>query len=228
VSCATGWTCADLGNPTPAGSETVTGGTWTVKGGGGDIWNVSDQFRFESKSTTGDGMVSAHVVSQTNTNAWAKAGVMLRATSDPGSPYYGIFLTPGNGIAVQYRTAQGLTTKSIKIGGTAPVYLGIARTGANFTAYTSTDGTTWAAVTGSNIAMNNLPATVLAGLAVTSHNTGALSAVSFDTVVFSPTVPAAAAAAPRAASGTSAPAATGSSPSPTTTATPSPTPSPAT
>jgi outer membrane protein assembly factor BamB len=226
VTCPTGWTCADLGNPTPAGSETVTGGAWTVKGGGGDIWDVSDQFRFESKGNTGDGMVSAQVLSQTNTSPWAKAGVMLRATSDPGSPYYGIFLTPANGIAVQYRTAQGVTTQSIKITGTAPVYLGVARTGATFTAYTSPNGTAWTAVPGSSLAMNNLPATVLAGLAVTSHNTSALSAAGFDSVTFSPTVPAAA-AAPRAASGRAAPAAaTAPSASPTATAKPSPTTSP--
>src|SRR5205814_6096063 len=49
-----------------------------------------------------------------------------------------------------------------------------------FTAYTSSNGSTWTAVAGSSVTIS-MSGAVLAGLAVTSHNTGALGTVTFDT-----------------------------------------------
>ncbi len=105
--CPTGWSCQDIGFPTPPGAQYVTGNAWTVQGGGGDIWGTSDSFRFLGQPLAADGTVSARVDSQVNTSGWAKAGVMLRATTDPGSAYYAAFLTPSNGIAVQWRSTTG-------------------------------------------------------------------------------------------------------------------------
>ena len=76
-------------------------------GGGGDIWGTSDAFHFSSQSLTGDGAVTAHVDAQQNTSPWAKAGVMLRATTEPGLPYYAAFITPGNGVAVHGAGPRG-------------------------------------------------------------------------------------------------------------------------
>jgi outer membrane protein assembly factor BamB len=187
--CATGWTCADIGAPALAGSQSNSSGTWTIQGAGGDIWGTSDQLHLVSQSLAADGNVSAHITSQTNTSNWAKAGVMLRQSSDPGSMYYAVFVTPGNGIVVQYRNAQGGTTaQPVKITGTVPAYLLVARTGSTYTAYTSSDGITWTPVAGSGVSLS-MSGPVLAGMAVTSHNTGALSKVTFDTVSVSTTVP---------------------------------------
>ena len=184
--CPDGWQCTDINNATPAGSQTLSGTTWTIQGGGGDIWGAADAFHYVSQTMAGDGVVSAQVVTQTNTNVWAKAGVMLRATTDPGSPYYAIFATPGNGIAVQWRSAQGLTTRQVTTAGVTPVYLEVTRTGTTFVAATSTDGTTWTPVPGSTTSLANLSGSVLTGLAVTSHAAGALSTVVMNNVVTTP------------------------------------------
>ena len=64
----------------------TTNPTFTVIGAGADIFGTSDQFNFASVSTSSDGSLSARVVTQTNTSSSAKAGVMFRATTDPGSP----------------------------------------------------------------------------------------------------------------------------------------------
>jgi outer membrane protein assembly factor BamB len=190
AACVVGWSCADIGNAIPAGSQTLSNGTWTVKGGGGDIWGASDAFHFVWQSLAADGSVSAHITAQTVSDPWAKAGVMLRATTDPGSAYYAAFVTPSNGLAIQYRPTQGAASTQISIAGTVPTYLQVARyTDASttpatvyYTTYTSTDGVTWVPVTGTTVAIN-MTGTLLAGLAVTSHNAAALSAVTFDTVV---------------------------------------------
>ena len=147
-------------------------GAWSIQGGGGDIWGTSDAFRLVNQTLAGDGYISAHLTSQTNTNVWAKAGVMMRQSTDPGSPYYAVFVTPGNGIVVQYRTTQGGTTSQIATTGTAPTYLMMARMGTTMTAYTSSDGATWSADPWLiEQTLSALSGTVLVGLAVTSHNT---------------------------------------------------------
>ncbi len=106
---------------------------------------------------------------------------MLRATSAPGSPYFAVLMTATKGVVVQWRTTQGgSTSQTSKIAGTVPLYLRIVRSSNTFTAYTSGDGITWTLVPGSSQTIA-LPAGVIAGMAVTSHNTGALGSATFDT-----------------------------------------------
>jgi hypothetical protein len=112
---------------------------------------------------------------------------MIRASSDPGAPYYAVYLTPGNGVVVQSRDAAGdnsVQEQSVSTA-TAPAYLRISRTGTTFTAATSSDGVNWTPVAGSTASLPNLSGAVLEGLAVTSHNTGELSTAMFNSVVTS-------------------------------------------
>jgi hypothetical protein len=184
--CPTGWQCADVGGATPAGGQDLSSGTWTLRGGGGDIWGTADAFHYVWQSMAGDGVLNAGVVSQTNTDPWAKAGVMFRTSTDPGSPYYALFVTPGNGLAVQYRTAQGATTSQVLMPGTVPIHVQVVRTGTTFTAATSPDGTTWSGVPGATVSLPNLSGALLTGLAVTSHNVFLLSNVVMNSVVTTP------------------------------------------
>jgi len=187
--CPSGWSCTDVGGALPAGSDSLSpSGVWSEVAGGGDIWGTADSFHLATQSLTGDGTVAAHVTAQQNTSPWAKAGVMLRASTDPGSPYYAAFVTPGNGVSIQVRSALGATTTQVQTSGAVPVYLKVGRyttTGTNsqtyYTAYTSPDGVNWTVVPGSTKALT-LPPTVLAGLALTSHAQGTGGAVTFDTV----------------------------------------------
>ena len=175
--------CGDIGAVSAPGSALVSsGGAWTVQGDGNDINGTGDQFFFAAQTLTGDGNISAHVASQTDTNAWAKTGVMLRASTDPGSMEYSALLTPGNGILVAYRTASGGTTSTVKVGGVAPTYLKVARAGSTYTAYTSTDGITWTLIPGSTKTLT-MPSNALEGLAVTAHTNAVLSSVDMDAVV---------------------------------------------
>lgn len=181
-TCPTSWNCADIGSTLPAGNENVQNGTWTINAGGSDIWNTADQFHYDWQTLAADGSVSAHVTSQINTDPWAKAGVMLRQTTDANSAYYAIFVTPSNGIVVQYRLTAGANARTAMTqAGTLPAYLLVSRSGNTFSAFTSTDGTTWNYLKGSSAAIG-MTGTVLAGMAVTSHNVTAISTATFDTV----------------------------------------------
>ncbi len=187
--CPSGWSCSDIGGALPPGQDSLTNGTWSEVGGGGDIWSTADAFHLVNQTLAGDGSVTAHITSQQNTNAFAKAGPMLRATTDPGSPYYAAFVTPGQGLAVQWRATQGATSNQILVPGTAPVYLKVTRytSGATtyYSAYSSSDGTTWTLIPGSTQALV-MTGTLLAGFGITSHAQGTGSAVTLDTVAITP------------------------------------------
>jgi hypothetical protein len=165
------------------GSETVSAGTWTVTGGGGDIWGTGDQFRFDYQSLPGDGSISAQVLSQTTSNSWAKAGVMLRTGTGRAMAFYDLLVTPGHGFNVEYRSGKGATAlKQTAIPGNPPVYLRVSRSGTTFSSYTSADGVSWTLVPGSAATLTGLSGPLLAGLAVTAHNLAGSSTVVYSSV----------------------------------------------
>lgn len=182
--CPTGVSCADIGGPTPAGDQSLVNGVWQIEGGGSNIWGTSDAFHFAWQDLPADGSIGAQVLSQTDTDQNAKAGVMLRASTAPDSAYYAVFLTPSHGLAVQYRTATGAA--ALNAGGaslTVPYFVKAVRSGTTFTAMTSSDGQTWTKVSGSSETIPGLSGDLLAGLAVTSHNTGTVSTATFGGVL---------------------------------------------
>jgi outer membrane protein assembly factor BamB len=95
-NCPAGWTCQDLGTPAPAGTETASGGAWTLRGGGTGLGGTADSGRIATTIRSGDVQVSAQVTAQTNTAAGAQAGVILRQNNSPGSPFYAAYVTPNN------------------------------------------------------------------------------------------------------------------------------------
>ena len=180
-----GWTANDIGGPTPAGSSTESSGTYTVKGGGADIWGTTDQFQYASKDLSGDGYVQANCTAVQNTNAWAKAGVMIRNGTAANAMFAYACITPSNGIAFQYRTTTGGSAAQAQVTGqTVPKYLKVQRTGNSFSAYYSANGTSWTQIgTAQTIAMATA---AKAGLAVTSHAQGTLNTSTFNNVTVAP------------------------------------------
>jgi len=130
----------------------------------------------------GDGSLSARITSQSPTEEWAKAGLLVMASTDSQGPHYGVFMTPSHGILVQYRTATGASAQEAATApGNPPLYLKIVRAGATFTACTSSDGANWTMVPGSSVTLQ-VSGPLLAGLAITSHMSGTLGTATFDAV----------------------------------------------
>ena len=176
------WSGADIGSPALAGSDSQSNGLWTISGSGTDIGGTADQFHFVWQPLAADGGIRAQVLSVTNTNSRARAGVMLRQSTDPSAPFYAVVVTPQRGIFVLERTKQGGGVSTVaSLTGAVPVYLQVQRTGTTYTAYTSTDGVTWTPIAGSSVTLN-LTGTVLAGMAVTSHTTSQVCTGTFNSV----------------------------------------------
>jgi len=184
------------GNPASVGSF-VEGpvGTYSMTGGGADIWNDADEFHFAFKTLTGPGSIVAKVLSVDNTDPWAKAGVMIRETLDAGSKFAAVYISPGNGCHFQARTDTDIAATSDsavasteQTSVTAPYWVKIERDVAgNFRGSFSVDGSTWRPMPWNpqNISMNS---NVYVGLAVTSHNNSAVCQVKFSNVTITGTV----------------------------------------
>jgi beta-glucanase (GH16 family)/regulation of enolase protein 1 (concanavalin A-like superfamily) len=174
------WQHQDVGAVGLAGNATYSSGSFTIDGGGADIWGAADEFHYVYQTLTGDGTITARVASLENTNAWAKAGVMIRESLASNSKHAMMVLTPSNGLSFQRRTATGGTSASTSGGAaTAPRWVRMVRSGSTFTAYSSTNGVNWTTVGSASISMGS---SVTVGLAVTAHNDATLATAVFDNV----------------------------------------------
>src|SRR5437762_8742438 len=174
------WLAQDVGAPSPAGSSTYSSGTFTINASGADVAGPSDQFHFVYQQVSGDFTVSARVDSVANTNAWAKAGVMIRTSLAANAAEVFATVTPGAGVTVQERASAGATTTLVtSAAGTAPRWVRLARSGTNITASTSADGATWTALRTVTV---DLGTAVSVGLAVTSHSAGVSTTASLSNV----------------------------------------------
>jgi autotransporter-associated beta strand protein len=178
------WKGVDIGAVGVAGSSSDTAGTYTVIGSGADVWGAADACQFASMNFAGDVEIKAHVVSQTNPNAWAKAGVMMRDGTGAGAVNVFVALTPGNGTVFQTRSTVGGSTVISGSTATSFNWVRLVRAGSVFTAYASSDGTTWT-VLGSAQTVS-MAGTISVGLAVTSHNNAAISTAVFDNMSAAP------------------------------------------
>ncbi len=173
----------DIGSPTPAGSTSLSSGTWTVAGGGSDIWGTSDKFHYAYTAVNGDTTIIAKVDSVQNTNGWAKAGVMMRDGTAANAKHVMVVITPSSGVSMQYRTSAGGSSSSKGNSTvTAPRWVKLVRSGNSFTGFYSSDGVTWTRIGGNNFSVTNTLSTPVAGLCVTSHSQGTLCTATMSNV----------------------------------------------
>ncbi len=174
------WLSADVGAVGQPGSDTRAGGSVAIHASGSDIWGNADAFRFLSTRLAGDGELVARVAALENTDAWAKAGVMIRETLDPASAFAMSVVTPANGASLQYRTGSGGGAGMVpSTPGAAPLWLRLRRTGSLFEGAASTDGAAWSPLGSITIAMG---ADVFIGLCVTAHNNATQATATFDSL----------------------------------------------
>ena len=170
----------DIGAVGLSGGATSSNGVYTVAGAGADIQSTADAFHFVYVPASGDCTIIARVASVPNVNSWAKAGVMIRESLDPGAANAFVAVTPANGVTWQCRTNTGGTTTYNNNGSlNAPYWVKLVRSGSTFATYRSPDGSAWTQQGSTNFTMAS---TAYIGLAVTSHTTSGLCAATFDNV----------------------------------------------
>jgi hypothetical protein len=137
---------------------------------------VTDSFYFARQTLDGNGSITARVTSladgelpgqgtgsSTHTaQPWAKAGIMIKASTKAGSAYAAVMVTPGYGVRMQYDFTQDLPGLPGTPSVASPRWLRLTRSGDMITGYDSTDGTHWTEI--GTATLTGLPSTAQAGL----------------------------------------------------------------
>jgi ABC-type transport system involved in multi-copper enzyme maturation permease subunit len=109
--------------------------------------------------TSGNGMRSGLV-------PWAKAGIIIKASTRQGSAYAAMMITAGHGVQMQYDYTGDIPGPADSVSAASPCWLRLTRSGDTIAGYYSPDGTRWTRV--GLITLTGLPAVVPSGLFATS------------------------------------------------------------
>jgi hypothetical protein len=131
----------------------------------------------------GDTVITARVTEQTDTDEWAKAGVMIREGLDESARHALLARTPGNGLTFQWREEAGRGSDDDDAGpAVGAAWVRLVRVGSALIGYRSADGEHWERVASTTVPMGSV---VRVGLAVTSHDRRSVSQATFDNVAVS-------------------------------------------
>jgi ABC-type transport system involved in multi-copper enzyme maturation permease subunit len=135
-------------------------------GPGGEA--VTDSFYFVHQPLAGNGSITARVTSLTGRAAgraslppWSKAGIIIQASTRPGSAYAAMMVTGAHGVRMQYDYTGDIAGPAGAVSA-APRWLRLTRSGDTVTGFESGNGTRWTKVGATRLA--GLPVTAQAGL----------------------------------------------------------------
>jgi ABC-type transport system involved in multi-copper enzyme maturation permease subunit len=150
-------------------------------GPGGEA--VTDSFYFVHQPLGRDGSITAEITSLTGRHAsgavqhapdggmlvlqpglgqWSKAGLIIKASTTPGSAYAAILVTGAHGVRMQDNYTGDTPSLAGPVSAPSPRWLRLSRSGDHVTGYDSADGRHWTRV--GTVTLTGLPATVPAGL----------------------------------------------------------------
>ena len=105
------WKVRDIGRPLKGGQR-IKDDSWSFYGGGNDIWNTNDQFRYAYRKLNSDFSFSIKIDSLYNVHQYAKAGIMIRKSLNPNSAHGLVNIFPSGNTEFGYRTSNGETMKA--------------------------------------------------------------------------------------------------------------------
>jgi hypothetical protein len=175
-----GSSCGIPGGPQATGQACLP---YVPYGPGGEV--VSDSFTFVRQPLTGNGTITARVTALTgeaqpgpgngNGNTvpgplepWAKAGIIIKQSTQQGSAYAAMMVTGSHGVRMQYNYTGDIAGLPGSVSAAHPRWLRLTRSGGTITGYDSADGAHWHQV--GTVQLTGLPSTVQVGLFVTSPN----------------------------------------------------------
>jgi ABC-type transport system involved in multi-copper enzyme maturation permease subunit len=147
---------------------------------------VTDSFYLVHQSLAGDGSITVRVTSLTGLlppqpvhrgnsagqgpqggvrpglAPWAKAGLIIKASTRPGSAYAAVMVTGSHGVRMQDNYTHDTAGRPGAVSAASPRWLRLTRSGDTLTGAESADGTHWTTLGTAHLA--GLPTTVQAGL----------------------------------------------------------------
>ena len=176
-------TSGSSGGPTRSGQGCMT---IPPVGPGGEA--VSDSFYFVRQPLAGNGSITVQITSLTglipSRNGtglgtrpglvpWAKAGIILKESTQPGSAYAAMMVTADHGVRMQDDYTNDTAGQPGAVSPASPRWLRLTRSGDTITGHDSADGTHWTQV--GTVHLAGLSSTVQAGLFAASPAYQAIS-----------------------------------------------------
>ena len=157
-------------------------GTYTVSGGGENMWFTNDAFHFVWKRASGDLSLAADLRwLGSGGNAHRKACLILRQTLEPDSAYADAVLHGDGLTSLQYREVKGGPTREIQSNVSGPRRLRIEKQGDYVAMSIAPEGRELQSAGGSFRIRFQEPFYV--GLAVCAHDAGAMEQAVFSNVL---------------------------------------------
>ncbi len=156
--------------------------TYTVTGGGENLWGASDEFHFAALKVSGDFILTAEgEFKGKGVNAHRKWGIMFRRGLD-GSSMYADAAIHGDGLtSLQYREKSGAETLEVKAAVTSPGIVQLERAGKAVIMRAAKWG---GALVETGRVTIDLSAEIFAGLFVCSHEAAVAETAVFRNVRF--------------------------------------------
>jgi uncharacterized repeat protein (TIGR03806 family) len=178
------WSVQTIGTHAKAGAVTHRKGSFFVQAQCHDMWEQRDELLFTHGQRMTSGQITARVLSLTPTDAWTKAGLMIRESTAIDSKHACLVVTPGQGSAFQHRdTTGGGTLHQAGPPVTAPQWLRLRWSPGEVISSMSSDGKTWKEISRSPISFSGA---VFPGLCLSGHNTAEMANATFDGVTVEP------------------------------------------
>jgi RNA polymerase sigma factor (sigma-70 family) len=173
----------DIGGPARAGAALFSEKTYTLQGGGANIYSKADQFRFVCRPCSGDGEIVACVTSNPEQDArQVVAGVMFRDGLAADSHHVSLLMDASGGAHVVCRSQEHPASICDNFPPTNPGkhWVRLVRRGNTFSAFVHGEGTeTWKLVKAVEVPLNS---SLYLGLAVTAHDDAQLATTTIDHV----------------------------------------------
>jgi hypothetical protein len=187
VAAPPGWQGCSIDEGLVSGSVLFDAptGKITLRGSGRDLWYSADECYFLCRPLAGDFRITVTALTRpTGEQPWAKAGVMLRESLEGGARDAYLVITPGRGLAFQWRAATGdLTNTGLPLPSVSqkmPITLRLTRQGDTVWAeYAQDPGERFESAGDRLVFTPALARRLYAGLVITSHQSGNLSEATF-------------------------------------------------
>ena len=180
----------DVGIPSTIGPGSATydeaARTYTIRGGGENMWATADHFHYVWKKVSGDVTLAATIAFVDSTpetgtpDRHRKACLVIRQSLDADSVYADAALHGDGLTSLQWRDAKGAITREVQASITKPARLQIEKRGNTISISAAAAGAELSPTGGS--ATVELNGEFYVGLGVTAHNSGRLETVTFSKV----------------------------------------------
>ena len=109
------WKSETIGPRSRGGQRIIAPDAIHLYGSGVDIWEKGDSFYYLSRPAGDNAALSATLHSVSETHQYAKAGLMLRASSEPDAAHLLIAAFPNGAVAIGWRAEKGTFMEQISL-----------------------------------------------------------------------------------------------------------------